>query len=1457
MRAFSALRIISVMLQPETGQWCSLRLAFHTHPPRTLFYSSMSDELSQQTGESGRQAEKPAPRLVKRRAFRLPDGRTFSHSEWKSVSKFDRDVLVHHYGEEKHVVPAAGKKKEKVEWITDYDPDRPLHGGPLVPGLHSPICKQCGLHENGCSHPFMAYSGPDRPLVTIIFDGVTRPEDTQGCLGRHGSPASLSKIIREHEHETGVSLDDVRWVPMTRCANWVNKLVNLKPRGNWCRYHVIDDLMRHPPALVMPVGTTALGLLSHKSNAQEWTGRLLTFRGWPDDWLTNPKYALPRPDPRGVEVTGHPVFGPVPDVRLPMVPVQAPRLVFAAQNQIVTARWTKSIVQALKMAKDGVKARSYTRDWYLWTEDVSVIEQTLTGLLQHPGIELTYDTETTGLRGWAADAAIVSIMFRWVDPADGQPRSIGFPWDFEGSTLRPHIPKLKLLVWKVLTQSKLIGHNLTFDMLYTFATFWRTKLTKRDDPDYNRRRDRWITKLADACRCDTWHMAFALQQRRGSLGLEALAYDWVPDLAGYEEDMTLLIDLHYDTMHPAAGKGGHYLNCPKDKWPSHLVSYVMGDVEVCHQAHAKISQKLAVSNLYEFPLAMPGKPGQFRDYTAPGRDWVYKEIMSPAASVLMKMMARGIYVDEGSLTEMETNMPKEIMQLREDMKTVDPRIEAWCAQQKATTAGWELDLENKGQLKSLLFECLNLPVLRFTKQGRKLLGEDVAAATENMRHALAAEKPELKADAAQLELAVQQQLREVAAVDKFTLNKICAEFAQLRPLQKYRKAFKLYSTYVRPMRNTFSTGLDKKVRKGDQHLCFDQCVHASFLMTGTRGGRLSCCLPLTTRVMTGRGCLELQDVKAGDQIQTSKGPGQITDFFRTGVKPVLRLTLKTGIEIDCSAEHRFFVNGEWKHAGSIKAGDWLYQCGVGGVGPAEPEADLAAGAASHADYVACTPPGVLNVITAFSLGRHVAGSCASDKGIPSEVWKTSAQVMLAFARGLVEGCGTRQGFKLLITCSKKLATDMQQLLHAVGVCSSVEVHDDNSGNQCYHVSIAEQSMHVGVDLFNLVIPRACAEQEHRNSRVVLSADRKIQGARLALADHPVAAWAMKANARSVQVMSVQNLPGVEMCDITVDKGEFLLNGIRTHNSNPNLQQLPRDGVVKQMLVSRFGERGCMYQGDLSQIELRLMAAASGDPTMVKAYFDDIDLHSLTASRIYGVPYEHFTKAYMKGLQDKGQDKDAKLLELNRSVAKMTNFLTGYGGGAFGLQSVLAMQGIYKTVEECKDIIDRFFASYPALKRLLQEYKRFIMDSHVAVSIFGRVRVFEEVRGDDEEAIAKALRAGCNHLIQSTASDMMLTALVCIEGLMRQANLESILVSTVHDSLVIDAVKEEVPTVHGIVTDVLNNFPDVFKGAFGDDYDTSWMLVPFAGDCEVGPDYLSLKKIPNKDIDWDKLLASAD
>jgi DNA polymerase-1 len=278
---------------------------------------------------------------------------------------------------------------------------------------------------------------------------------------------------------------------------------------------------------------------------------------------------------------------------------------------------------------------------------------------------------------------------------------------------------------------------------------------------------------------------------------------------------------------------------------------------------------------------------------------------------------------------------------------------------------------------------------------------------------------------------------------------------------------------------------------------------------------------------------------------------------------------------------------------------------------------------------------------------------------------------------------------------------------------------------------------------------------------------------------------------------------------------------------------------------------------LSQIELRLMASMCGDESMVSAYLNDIDLHSLTASKIAWsdgkISYEEFTKGHMAKLQEQGRSDLAKKLETKRRIGKVVNFLTGYGGGAYGLQNVLANSGVYISIEECERIIESFFHGYPALKRFLGVYKTFVEDNACAVSVFGRVRHFDELLGEEKEARGKALRAGANHLIQATASDIMLICLNAIEDLMHQEGLNSLLISTVHDSLVIDTVRSELPQVHEIVFGVMNSIPQVIE-AMMPGFDMSWLLVPLAGDSSVGLNYLDQAAIRDKDPDWDKLLA---
>lgn len=1478
-------------------------------------------------------------RSVKSRVFQDPNGIQVAASAFESVSKLERETIAYCHGQREETIQAVGKKKAKTLLVTDYDPENPMPSVPLKPSAQSPICIQCGLHEHKSRSPFTPYSGPARPVVTIIFDSVTRPEDVKGELGADGSPAIIKQIIQDSSKETGVTADDIRWVPMTRCTNWLGKAVNFKTHGNWCRYHVVDDLMRNPPALVMPVGTTALGLLSHKSNAQEWSGRLLTYRGWPDDWLTNPKYALPRPDPRteGKFITGHPLFGPVPDWKIPMVPIQTPRLVQAQQNDALYGKWIKSIIAAVKLAKSGIRARDYLRDWYRWTTDVDSIEYQLNELLRHPGISLCYDTETTGLRPWADDAAIVSIMLRWDDPASGQPKSLGFPWDYSASTehpdyetspIKPYIKRLKPLIWKVLTRSTLIGHNLTFDVLYTYATFWKKHLCGWDNREINIKRDEALCALANAGVRDTLHMAFAWQQKRGSLGLEAIAYDWVPEFAGYEEDMTLLIELHNERMHPGAGKQGHYLNCPDSGKSSQLVSYVMGDVEVCYRAHQKIQQKLESSRTYTFPIADPDNLGRFRDYTPPNRDWVYHNIMSPASRVLMKMMARGLYIDKQALYEMELSMPKQIDALRAELRNIDPRILSHCEEQEAKSVGtaggkWVLDLENKSQLKELLFKVLKLPVLRFTKQGRQIYGEDIAKVTDKLSAVVAAEKPDLASNPSALADEVQARLSAIAAVDKFTLNKLMVDHAELRPLQDYRKVYKLYSTYVRPLRNLFSEGIDKKKRTGDMHLCFDQCVHASFLLAGTRGGRLACKSPNLQQLPRDgavkqmfvsrfgpRGCIYQGDLSQIELRLLAAACGDPT-MVRAYFDEVDLHSLTTSRIFDVPYEHfsKDYMKKLQQKGLDKKAKELDEKRSVGKC--VDPNTlvsvndrvvrigSLHAGRKDDTFYpvngmLVQTPTGQHPIKNFYCSGEAETVLICSRRGL----YSCGFEHRIALADGsLKRAADIRVGDTLAGTSALKSGTDAEVKIQinpfgrAVDKSSRYTISIDSKMAYFLGIFYGDGTTRIA----NVSITTGGRPEHHAWQDIVVEAVKDA-------GFEPRLKRCVWDGLKESPKMSIDGSFGMiefgstRVKDILFQIGavDFEGNGRKTLRIPEWLFNASTELKIQFMagLIDTDGScsRGCLswttakweFAQDVCVLLKSLDCTYTLEPlwnTTYERYYYRVNITLRSGFDLFHGVLRHPEKAaFIRAPKFRYRAETPNVVRACIPLGKRTvfdlevdsseheylinglrshntvNFLTGYGGGAFGLLNVLAMKGIYKTIEECEHIIEMFFESYPALRTLLQKYKRFIMDRHVAVSMFGRVRIFEEVAGNDEEAIAKALRAGCNHLIQSTASDMMLTALFVIENMMRAANLESQLVSTVHDSLVIDAVRSELPEIHDIVLTVMNNFPEVFKVVFGEDYDTSWMIVPFTGDTDCGVNYLSTFKLAKENVDWDEVNA---
>jgi DNA polymerase I-like protein with 3'-5' exonuclease and polymerase domains len=1390
------------------------------------------------------------------------------------------------------------EKKIKKKTVPKFERDlleyvNRTPGQLLVPGNQSPLCAKCGLDKCGAYNPYLQPSAPEQPpLLTIIVDSVSKGEDQANELGIHGTSGLLRKLVADIAVEIKLDVSRVRLVPLTMCASRAAKKINYKTKGNWCRWHAVQDLVENPPGMVMAIGTTVLGALSHKSNAQDWSGRLLTWRGWPDDWIVNSKFE-----------NGHYLFGdrPTKDDRIPLYALQAPRIVYSTQNPRVIKKWRDQLRAGLELAVKGVEPLDYNRPWWRISCDADDIEATLNTIPD--GALVQHDTETTGLEPYRKGAKIVFHMFRWKDK-DGSVKSIGFPWDYPESPIISAIARLTPVVLQTLYRTFREGHNYSFDNLQCHGTMGGD-----------------LNKLCDSMGGDTLHMLYTARQDTGSRGLEIIAYDWAPTLAGYEEEMVMLIDQYPERLDPASGTGGHYALCPADKWDTHLKPYVMGDVEVVGEASPAIRTKLVGARTYQIPLAHNAMRDKFRWFGPPKRDWIYDNIMLPSQRTLTAMMGRGMFIDQNELAVLEDVVPKATLAAKEKLKSSNPKIIQWVEQMEATEKDWSFDLESKDQLKTILYDIMNLPVVRLTKAGRQTLGdmtkEDMAKRDKN-------------------------ELLEFASTDKFTLNSLAVIHEDVRPLLEYRKQFKTYTTYVRSMRNHFNPLVDKTHRKTSPYLMDDSCVHPTFNQVGTRSGRLSSCLPLDVIVATDRGLIRFGDIKVGDLIQSDTGAHPVKTVWDLTTKVELQIATGTGKKLRCSPDHEIFTSKGKIRAGNLVVGDNIWYNPAPAHFPTE-YVRLDPVTVTGKPRTPFTTPDVLDESVAFVLGhfsaegfishfksrpsvnsgkggnQHTrykgkinysnkyagidrfplrASTCVGDteielgnfvksewarlfgvvpkerklpgtisycvtsmgvsqwfinlkidglshaRRVPPAIFKSPETVIRAYLRGLFEGDGCAINGISLVTYSGGMAEDVSLLLDALGIrhftrSSKLDVSrykTTRHGTHRHVLTVVNMDRHKAADLF------------------WSSKKKEEAGKSVSIATALTAQWDAS-GAYLDGVESIEMRESVPMIDIEVDNENhrFCVSGLLVSNSRPNAQQIPRESLVKQMYTSRFGNEGCLYQNDLSQIELRLIACACGDPSMVDAFCRGVDLHSLTANKVFKTKYEEFEKTYMEWLQKNGREKEAKELDRKRKVAKIVNFLTGYGGGPLGLQTSLAQGNVYLTQEECEEIIETFFDAYPALRRHIGLYKDFILKHGVAVSIFGRVRVFEEVFGDDREAKAKALRSGYNHLIQSTASDMMLICITIIEKLMRDANLESMLVSTVHDSLLIDAKRHELPQIHSICDQILNNMPEVLKLFFGESYDTSWLIVPITADAEVGPNYLDQRKVSGSNPDWDALL----
>jgi len=226
---------------------------------------------------------------------------------------------------------------------------------------------------------------------------------------------------------------------------------------------------------------------------------------------------------------------------------------------------------------------------------------------------------------------------------------------------------------------------------------------------------------------------------------------------------------------------------------------------------------------------------------------------------------------------------------------------------------------------------------------------------------------------------------------------------------------------------------------------------------------------------------------------------------------------------------------------------------------------------------------------------------------------------------------------------------------------------------------------------------------------------------------------------------------------------------RLASNNPNLQNIPvrtdRGKEIRKAFVPRDNDH-VLLSADYSQIELRIVAAISGDKNMCDAFKKGTDIHTATASRVYNVTEKDVTKEM-------------------RYKAKSVNFGIIYGQGAFGLADNL---GISRT--EAKEIIDNYKKEFPGIQKYMDEMINFAREHGYVQTVMGRKRWLRDINSANFTVRGFAERNAINSPIQGTAADMIKLAMKKVYAAMQKEKMKSKMILQVHDELIFDALKSE-------------------------------------------------------------------
>ena len=261
---------------------------------------------------------------------------------------------------------------------------------------------------------------------------------------------------------------------------------------------------------------------------------------------------------------------------------------------------------------------------------------------------------------------------------------------------------------------------------------------------------------------------------------------------------------------------------------------------------------------------------------------------------------------------------------------------------------------------------------------------------------------------------------------------------------------------------------------------------------------------------------------------------------------------------------------------------------------------------------------------------------------------------------------------------------------------------------------------------------------------------------------------------------------------------------RISSAEPNLQNIPVRTELGKAIRGAFIARPgwVLVDADYSQIELRVLAHISGDPTMIHAFKEDQDIHARTAAEVYGVPLDEVTSQM-------------------RSASKAVNF-----GIVYGISEFTLAKNIGVSRYEARNFIDRYFERYPGVKAYMDgAVQKGYAQGYVA-TLMGRRRYLPELRSGNFSLRAFGERCAMNSPIQGTAADIIKLAMIRVYNALRDGGYQARLIMQVHDELIVEAPVFEAERVKGLLKGCMENvFP---------------MDVPLKTDISIGGDWRACK-----------------